>query len=451
MVDTSRTVRSNARAWWVLVALLAVLLALVPAPAGADESPAPAAASAPTDAFYDYDGDKPLADYAPGEVLKTRTLPYHVVGVPLPLKVVQIVFRSTNARNEPIAAVTSVIKPLYGNGTKVVSYQSFYDSLDPEHGPSRAIAGDVSLGGAIANVETGLIAPFLLQGFAVNVADTQGPTADFAAGPEYGQVTLDSIRAAIAAPGTGIAPTARVGLVGYSGGAIATNWASALAPTYAPDVNRRLVGAAEGGVLVRPSANLDYVSGSLVWAGVMPMAIIGVSRAYGIDLTPYLSDYGLTVHKKLAKASIAQALGAYPGLTWQQLTKPEYADPASVPEFVTAVNKLNLGSRPSPTIPMLIGQGAGGELEGTPGNKAGIGKGDGVMIAADVRTLARQYCADGVKVTHRQYPLSHITAAALWAPEAVTWLVARFGSSAAPSNCASIKPGNPLTPLASSN
>ena len=185
---------------------------------------------------------------------------------------------------------------------------------------------------------------------------------------------------------------------------------SVLAPTYAPDVNRRLVGAAEGGVLVRPSANLDYVSDSLVWAGVMPMAIIGVSRAYDIDLTPYLSDYGLSLHKKMENDSIAQVLGAYPGLTWEQLTRPEYADPASVPEFVTSVNKLNLGTRPSPTIPMLIGQGARGEFEGTAGNRPGIGPGDGVMIAGDVRSLARQYCADGVRLTHREYPLSHVTA-----------------------------------------
>lgn len=436
------TLRPTVRLVTAVLALVLALAALAPAPARADSGTTP-------DPFYAYAGAKPLADHAPGAILKTRTLPYHVVGVPLPLQVVQIVFRSTNARGEPIAAVTSVIKPPFGVSTKVISYQSFYDSLDPEHGPSRAIAGGVSLGGAIANVETGLIAPFLLQGYAVNVADTQGPTADFAAGPEYGQVTLDSIRAALAAPGTGIAATARVGLIGYSGGAIATNWASALAPTYAPDVNKRLVGAAEGGVLVRPSANLEYISGSAVWAGVMPMAIIGASRAYDIDLTPYLSDYGRSVYRKLEKASISQALGTYPGLTWAKLTKPQYADPASVPDFVRVVNQLNLGTRPSPTIPMLIGQGALGELEGTPGTKAGIGRGDGVMVAADVRSLARQYCADGVRVQHREYPLSHFTSVALWMPEAVAWLGARFGSTAAPSNCASIKAGNPLTPLGS--
>ena len=446
---TSRRRRFAAPLLAVAVALGA---SLAPAAPGAEAAPAPVAraAAATPDPFFTYTGTKPLADYAPGAVLRTRTVPYSVAGLDLPLTVVQVLFRTTNARGRAVAGVTSVIKPPSGTATRVVSYQSFYDSLDPEHGPSRAFTGARTLGAMPAHVELLLVSAFLLQGYAIVMADTQGPTADFAAGPEYGYVTLDSIRAVFRATGTGIAPTAKVGLIGYSGGAIATNWAATLAPSYAPDVNRKLVGAAEGGVLVRPAANLGYVDGSMVWAGVIPMAIVGVARAYGIDLTPYLSDYGKQVYAKLQKASISQVLGAYPGLTWQQLTKPEYADPADIPVFVTTVNKLNLGSRPSPTVPMFIGQGTGGELEGTAGNRAGIGRGDGVMVAGDVRTLARQYCADGTRVVHREYPLSHFTSVPLWLPEAINWLGARFAGTAAPSNCATIRAGNPLTPLAAS-
>lgn len=410
----------------------------------------PTAATAATtpDPFFSYAGSKPLADYVPGSVLKTRTIPYSIVGVPTPLSVRQIVFRTTDQRGRAVAGVTSVIKPISGSTNRVISYQSFYDSLNPEDGPSRAIAGGTNPGGLSAHAETTMMASFLLQGFALVIADTEGPTADFAAGPEYGRVTLDSLRAAFRATGTGIAPGARAGLIGYSGGAIATNWAAALAPTYAPGINRRLVGAAEGGVLVRPSANLQYVDGSLVWAGVIPMSIVGVSRAFGVDLRPYLSDYGTTVNARMQKAPISQVLAAYPGLTWKKLVKPAYADPASIPVFVRTVNKLNLGTRPSPTVPMFIGQGTRGELEGTTGAKPGIGAGDGVMIAGDVRTLARKYCAAGVKVVHREYALAHFTSVPLWLPEATTWLTRRFATTTAPSNCATIRPGNPLTPLA---
>ena len=409
--------------------------------------PAPATAATAPDPFFSYTGTKPLADYAPGAILKTRTIPYTLAGIPLPVQVKQIVFRTTNQRGRAAAGVTSVLEPITGQTSKVIGYQSFYDSLNPEDGPSRAIAGGTNPGGLAAHFETAMMTQFLLQGYAIVIADTQGPTADFAAGPEYGMVTLDSMRAALKATGTGIAPGAKAGLIGYSGGAIATNWASVLAPSYAPDINKRLVGAAEGGVLVRPSANLKYVDGSLVWAGVMPMAIVGVARGFGIDLKPYLSDYGTQVYAKLEKASITQVLGAYPGLTWKKLVKPAYADPASIPIFVSTVNKLNLGTRPNPTIPMFIGQGTLGEAEGTVASKAGLGSGDGVMLAGDVRSLARKYCAAGVRVVHHEYPLSHFTSVPVWLPQATSWLTARFGATQAPTNCSTIKAGNPLTPL----
>lgn len=423
----------------ILTVTTALAAVLVP-------SAATGATTAP-DPFYSYAGSKPLADYAPGAILKTRTIPYSLVGVPLPVRVKQILFRTTNQRGRAAAGVTSVLEPIGGATSRVIGYQSFYDSLNPEDGPSRAIAGGTNPGGLAAHFETAMMTQFLLQGYAIVIADTQGPTADFAAGPEYGMVTLDSMRAALTAPGTGIAADAKVGLIGYSGGAIATNWASVLAPSYAPDVNKRLVGAAEGGVLVRPSANLKYIDGSVVWAGVIPMAIVGVARGFGIDLTPYLSDYGKQVYAKLENASITQVLGAYPGLTWKKLVKPAYADPASIPIFVSTVNKLNLGARPRPTIPMFIGQGTLGEVEGSVGTKPGIGAGDGVMIAGDVRSLARQYCAGGVRVVYREYPLSHFSSVPIWLPQATSWLTSRFGNTSAPTNCSTIKAGNPLTPL----
>jgi hypothetical protein len=401
------------------------------------------------DPFYEYAGGTPLAEVAPGTVLKSRTLSYHVVGVPLPVKAVQLLYRSTSQLGEPTVNVTSVLKPPLSFGTpQVVAYQSFYDSLNPVDEPSYAISGGLTPGGAIPQVESALIGPELLAGRTVVIADTEGEDADFAAGPEYGLNTLDSLRAALAAPATGLAGAKKIGLIGYSGGAIATEWAAELAPTYAPDVDAKLVGAAMGGVLVDPAHNLHYVEGSLSWAGVMPMAIIGVSRAFGIDLTPYLSEYGAALYAKLEKASIAEALAHYPGLTWAQLAKPEYPTPESIPVYVHVVNQLIMGTGGTPTAPLFIGQGALGELEGTPGDKPGIGEGDGVMIAGDVRTLARQYCERGDKVLYTEYPLGHITAAVPWITTAVPWLEARFAGASAPSSCGSIAPGNPLTPIA---
>ncbi|MFC6704709.1 lipase family protein [Flexivirga alba] len=427
-----------------LEALTAVTLAV-----GLIGGLAAAPAHATTDDFFSYHGSEPLASYAPGAVLDTRTIDYHLLGIALPLKVEQILYRSTNAAGAPIANVTSVIKPPGMAKTgQAVSYQSFYDSLSVADSPSRVIAGNQRFpGGVIPNVETALIAPMLLQGYPVVVPDTEGPTADFAAGPEYGMTTLDSIRAASAATGTGINTSTKLAMMGYSGGAIGTNWAAALAPSYAPDVNKRLVGASEGGLLVDPAHNLKYVSGAPVWAGVAPMAVAGVARSFGIDFSSYLATKGQAVMDGVQNDSIAEGLLANPFITWGQMVKPAYANPNSVKPFVDAVNKLNLGQRPSPTTPMFIEQGAGGFFEGTSGSKPGIGAGDGVMIAGDVRTLARQYCADGTTVKYQQQNfLSHVGTALPWAAATIGWVNDRFAGKAAPSSCGSIAQGNSLAP-----
>ncbi|MFE7579957.1 lipase family protein [Streptomyces gardneri] len=443
------------------VRLIAVTAAL--ATAGLTAAPAATAATvtetAPTttaartapaagDPFYAYDGSEPLSSFAPGAVLKTRTLQYHLVGIATPLKAIQLLYRSTDAQGRPAANVTTVVRSLTGDGSKAVSYQSFYDSLNPEDGPSRAIAGNLTLGGVIPNAEALFMAPLLAKGYTLVIPDTQGQRANFAAGPEYGTNTLDSIRAATRSAETGLSTGTRFGLMGYSGGAIATNWAAAMAPAYAPDVNRQLVGFAEGGLLVAPAHNLKYVDGSLVWSGVIPMAVIGVSRSYDIDLKQYLNDYGRQVYEELEHGSIVDALGHYPGLTWKKMAKPQYADANSVPGFVDAVNRINLGSAATPTVPGFIAQGNGGVLEGTFAAPPGIGTGDAVMVAGDVRALARQYCATGNgSIAYRQFNLlSHNGVPVVWAPLAIDWLDDRFAGRAAPSDCGDIPAGNSLAP-----
>jgi len=401
------------------------------------------------DPFYRYEGTAPLESVSPGTVLNTRTLSYHVAGVPLPVTAVQLLYRSTGAIGQPTVNVTSVLLPPLRLGTPtVVSYQSFYDSLNNSDEPSYAISGGLSLGGLIPDVESAIIAPALLAGDTVVVPDTEGENADFAAGPEYGTDTLDSLRAALASPATGLAGARKIGLIGYSGGAIATEWAAELAPSYAPELDSKIVGVAFGGTLVDPAHNLHYVEGSTVWAGVIPMSLVGIGRAYQIDLTPYLSEYGLQLYNKLQHASITEVLGQYPGLTWSQLAKPRYPTPETITVYDEVANKLIMGTGGTPTAPLFIGQGAGGELEGTSGEKPGIGPGDGVMIAGDVRSLAREYCSRGVTVQYEQYEdLSHVPSAIEWLPEAYSWLTGRFLGLPAPQNCGQIAAGNSLEPV----
>lgn len=405
------------------------------------------------DPFYTYSGSTPLDRLPRGAVLATRSVPYHILGLPTPLKTTQLLYRSTSQTGKAAANVTSVIQPLeQPDATKIVSFQSAYDSLNRNDQPSYAINGGLTLGGIVPSVELAVFGSFLAQGFTVIVPDTEGQRADFAAGPEYGMNTLDAIRAAFEAPSVETPSEANVALMGYSGGAIASEWAAELAPTYAPDVNARLIGAAIGGVLVHPAHNLHYVEGTYIWAGVMPMALIGIARAFERDFTPYLTPKGMDLYRAMQNASIVHVLGQprYWRLRWTDVVIADYPTPESLPLFVELANKLIMGTGGTPTIPLFIGQGANGIPEGTPGNKPGIGPGDGVMIAGDVRTLARQYCANGTVVQYNQYDLlSHTSAVGVWLMQAIDWVHDRFAGRPAPNNCGSIKPGNPLGPIGS--
>jgi Secretory lipase len=425
------------------LALLAVWAAVAAAGAGAAQTPE-------QDPFYRYEGKRStLEQMAPGTVIKTRMVPFHIAGVELPITAVQLLYRSTSELGRPTVNVTSVLLPPVKLGTPtVLSYQSFYDSLTTEDDPSYAISGGFGVGGEIPQAESVLVTPALLAGETVVVPDTEGEEADFAAGPVYGYNTLDSLRAALSSPATGLSSTTKIALAGYSGGAIATEWAAQEAPTYAPEINADLVGASFGGVLVDPAHNLEYVEGSSSWSSIIPMALDGLARAFHLDLTPYLSEYGKELLAEDDHASITNRKEVS-GLTWAQLAKPEYASPESIRAYVKTANKLIMGHEGAPTVPLLIGQGNGGEeLEGTPGDKPGIGPGDGVMIAGDVRSLAREYCGDGIPVQYTEYQhLGHIEGAAPWLTETVGWLAQRFAGLAAPQDCAEIAPGNPLTPI----
>ena len=220
-----------------------------------------------------------------------------------------------------------------------------------------------------------------------------------------------------------------------------------------------------GGLLVHPAHNLHYVDGSLGWAGVMLMALVGITRAFENqkEFRNYLSTSstfrcwakanGTKLFDDMQTKSIINVLGQYAGLTWEDLAKPEYPTPESIPLYVECVNKLIMGTggdphgATKPTIPLFIGQGANGVPEGTPGNKPGIGPGDGVMIAGDVRTLARGYQKRGATVWYEQYDeLSHISSLFLWLPNSITWIKQRFAGDPPPQS-ASIDPGNPLDPI----
>jgi hypothetical protein len=414
------------RRWWLGASLLGAWLMTL----ALSSAPALAAPVLPTqDAFYSYSGA--LGSAAPGTVLRTRSASFNAAGLTVPVTTTQVLYRSTDELGDPTVAVATVVQPLVNAASKIVSYQWAYDGLAANCEPSYAIGGGSPTEDTNA-AEQILMVPLLAAGDTVVVSDYESEDNDFAAGREEGDITLDGIRAAEGL--LGVPGATPVALMGYSGGAIASDWAAEEAPTYAPNLD--IVGTAMGGIAVDLAHNLSYVNGSQEWSGAIPAALVGIARAFHIDLSDYLSSYGLQVTGAVGASCLEADLGSYPGLTYQQLLKPQYTNIDQVPPFVNALNTLIMGSAGTPEEPLFMGV---GNADGT---------GDDVMVDADDEALANEYCQRGVPVQFTTYQNEdHGTAALAFLPSAVTWVLGRLSGVPADNGCASIPAGDALTPL----
>lgn len=422
-------------------------------------APAAMAQSLPDyDPFYGYDGVEkgPLANLPLGTVIKQRISTYYFNDSPTPYTLIQVLYRTSNALNQPAVNVASLIKGLSPNGKAVVDGLA-YDSTNPLSSPSVKLflSLDIRLNPGL--LDDGIqkilgtlntvryLEPFKEladEGYTVVIPDTEGETADFAAGAEEGMTTLDAVRAALNVPESGLTADSKVAMIGYSGGAIAVDWAAQLAPTYAPDVNRNLVGAAFGGLLISPINNILYINRQSA-SGVAPLALTGMARAYAIDQDPYLNATGQAVYKHVYNDGIADAVMTYlfrDVFSWLQ---PQYqqvvndyidhrASLSGVPAIKDLVNNTNVALQPTPTIPIYFTQGSRGI---TLGNFTGE-PGDGLMLADDARSLVQQFCKSNSKVQYNEPTNNHIVAAQVWKTGALPWIRDRFAGVPAPGNCA---------------
>ena len=385
------------------------------------------------DPFYTYTGSTPLSQIPPGTVLKQRQVTLTIASLTIPYSSEQVLYRTTGELGQPTVTVTTIIRPLLSLlGTKIVAYQMAYDSLGSECDPSYTLPGGNN-SDSTGQEEELAIAAYLIAGYVVTVPDYEGENLDWGAGQESGYGTLDAIRATESY--LGVSSSTDAGMVGYSGGAIATEWASELAPAYASGLH--IIGAAAGGVPVDFAHNLTYINGDDDWSGIMPAILDSLGQAFNIDITPYLSAYGEQLTSAVEGECIASFATAYPGLTFQQLLLPQYSNPFQIAPLVTVLNHLIMGSSGNtPREPLLFGV---GDSDGT---------GDGIMIDGDVEALAHEYCQRGVPVTFTVYPgLPHADAAVPFEAQALTFLEGQFSGLPAPDGCALIGPGNSLAPL----
>ncbi|MFN3338519.1 MAG: lipase family protein [Dietzia sp.] len=420
MDGTSSTARALRRG--VASALAAVFLFGASTGVGAGSAAAQSAAPPPVplpsaDPFYTPDG--PIDGVAPGSVLASRSMPYGSLEHATPLSSTQVLYRTTDQAGAPSATVATILRPLVPGPARLISYHMAYDALGSECDPSYTLTGNGTPGQA-GIAEQGVIAGYLAAGFTVVVPDYEGPDLEWTIGRQSAYAALDGVRATM--NHLGLPASTPVGLAGYSGGSVPTQWGAELAPTYAPELN--IVGAAAGGLPVNVAHNLPYVSGSASWAGVIPALVVSYQRAYGLDTNSFLSDYGRQIVDNVSSQCINAFAAGYPGLTDAQMVRAPYTSLLDVPSVVSAIEDNVMGTTGTPRAPMLL---AVGDLDGT---------GDSVMVTADVADLANRYCERGVAVTYAQYDrLGHSEAFVPFQAQTAQFLTDRFAGVAPASNC----------------
>lgn len=400
-----------------VLAGIMMAVALLGTGAGAVQA-APARPLPSADPFYQYQG--PLAGKKPGTVLKTRTVPFGRNGTQFPISATQVLYRSTDQAGSPTTTVATILRSPVRNGpAKLLSYHMAYDALGSECDPSYTLTG-AGQQGAAGTLEQGVISGYLSGGYDVVVPDYEGPQLEWTVGRQSGYLALDGIRAAQRV--LRLPASTPVGMAGYSGGSVPTQWGAEVAPRYAPEL--RIVGAAAGGLPVNLAHNLPYVSGSKDWSGVIPALIVAYERAYGLDTDSFLSAKGKRIVKQVQHKCIGAFASQYPGLTDASMVRAPYTSLLQVPSVSAAIADNVMGTAGTPRTPMLL---AVGDVDGT---------GDGVMVTRDVAGLARQYCRAGLPVTYAQYNgKSHADAFFPFQADTARFLTERFAGHQSAAAC----------------
>ena len=410
------------RRWITRVAValgpLLVVASMTAAPSGASSGPVPPN----LDPFYTYSGPTE----AHGTVLDSRNVDLALGTVAsTPVKAEQILYSSTDQLGDPSVTVTTVLVPTpVPVAPHIVEYLSFYDGLSPLCDPSYTLAGGnpgSSTYEQEAEEEELLISWYLSQGDIVTVPDFEGEGLHWMAGRESGQAALDAVSATESV--LGLAPTTKVGLSGYSGGAVAADWASEIARDYAPKVN--LVGVAMGGIDANYLDMFRYINGNPEYSIAIPAMLLGLARAYEVDLDKYLTSFGAQVVGSLENGCMASAFGTRT-VTMQQILGGDLTSSSNAALY-DIVAAQTMGNAGTPREPLFIGE---GNSDGT---------GDGAMVAADAVALAQKYCGEGVPVQFQDYPgAAHEEAAAAFEPQTGPFLQARFAGVPIVSDCAAI-------------
>ncbi|NNH74417.1 lipase [Nocardia uniformis] len=222
-----------------------------------------------------------FAAHSPGTILRTRPVELALFGlVPQRVSAWQLLYRSSDLHGKPEVAVTTVLLPegaAPDDGRPLLAFQSAVDAVTDRCAPSYALRRGALAPGSVTQLEWLLVANALRRGWAVTIADHEGPHGNFGAAREPGYRALDGIRAALRFAPLGLRPDTKIAVWGYSGGGMASSWLVEMAPTYAPEL--AIVGAVLGAPVGDPKHVFLSLNGGL-WAGFPAIVIAALHRVY---------------------------------------------------------------------------------------------------------------------------------------------------------------------------
>lgn len=358
---------------------------------------------------------------APGTIIRTREVELAFLGlVPQQVSAWQLLYRSTDLHGAPEAAVTTVVLPEGADPNQprpLLAYQCAIDAIAGKAFPSYALRRGARSWGSIPPLEFALIAGTLRRGWAVSIADHEGALGRFGAAREPGHRVLDGVRAALAFEPLGLEPTTTVGIMGYSGGGMASSWAAEMAPEYAPELN--IVGAALGAPVGDPAETFIRLNGTSR-AGLPAMVVAGLRSGYpGLArvINEHASFEGRKHLQRLERSSTLAAVIHHRHHDFDNYLDAPLADVLGTPEVLHVFDDLRLGQR-IPTCPILMTQATH----------------DQIIHVDDVDGQQQRYVDGGATVLYvRDRASEHLSLHPLAFPLMLNWMAARFAGRPVPS------------------
>ncbi len=361
-----------------------------------------------------------LDEIAPGTVLRARSVRLAFFGRFRQGRATQLMYRSTESRGRPEAAVTTVIVPrgVDPASCPLLSYQCAIDAVAARCFPSYALRQGAELVGAPVQAEFLFVAAALSRGWAVSIPDHEGLEGMWGAPYEAGFRVLDGLRAAVNHSELGLSSNASMAVWGYSGGGLASGWAAEAAATYAPELN--IVGAVMGSPVVDPESVARRLNAS-PWAGLAALMVASLVHVFPEAqkvVDEHATEEGKALLTQIEGMSTGEAIRRFRKVDIADFVDLTFEELFALPELRHVFQATRLGQK-TPSMPVLLIQGVH----------------DKIVDVADVDRLAQTYTDGGTAVSYHRDPFAeHLLLYPFAVPMSLWWLAERLAGNDPPTS-----------------